>query len=101
MGGSFGDGKASSSVLQHPTEMVPKEVANFKTIQVEAEISEGKSEMVESITVSPPHWPSSLCLHPHLLPWPYCQRWGNFHSFGRFGEARSICLGDSRLSRRV
>lgn len=34
--------------------MVPKEVASIKTIQVEAGISEGKSEVVESLTVFPP-----------------------------------------------
>lgn len=46
-------GKAISSVLQHPTEVVPKEVVNFKTIQVEAGISKGKPEVVESIAVFP------------------------------------------------
>lgn len=94
---SFGE-EASSSVLQHPIEMVPKEVANIKTIQVEAGISEGKSEAVESITVCPVtgllHSSCAITYCPGLI----FNVGETFHSFGRFVEARSICLGDPSLA---
>lgn len=74
--------------------MLPKEVANIKTIQVEAEFQrENRKKLSLSLSVPLTGLLHSFCTITYC-PGLIFNVGETFLGFGRFIEAKSICLGD-------